>query len=76
LIYTLVVTRRTTLEVDDALLERAQEALGTSGLKDTVDKAFEEAIRRHLRDRLARRIESGHGVDRSRQALEKSRPRR
>jgi Arc/MetJ family transcription regulator len=40
--------RRTTIAVDDELLSRAQEALGTRGLKDTVEKAFHEAIRRDL----------------------------
>jgi Arc/MetJ family transcription regulator len=71
-----VVTRRTTLEIDDALLRQAQGALGTTGLKDTVEKAFREAIRRHLRDRLADRIEAGTGVDRSPELLAESRPTR
>jgi len=70
------MSRRTTLEVDDALLSRAQQALGTRGLKDTVDTAFREAIRRHLRERLAVRIESGEGVDRSPDLLAASRPQR
>ena len=51
--------RRTTLEVDDVLLRQAQGALGTKGLKDTVDKAFREVIRRRLRGRLAQRIDAG-----------------
>jgi Arc/MetJ family transcription regulator len=68
--------RRTTLEIDDVLLRRAQGALGTKGLKDTVDKAFEEVIRRRLRDRLAQRIEEGRGVDRSPDLLDASRPPR
>ena len=68
------MARRTTIEVDDALLRQAQKALGTKGLKDTVDTAFREVVRRYLRDRLARRIESGEGVDRSSQLLAQSRP--
>ncbi|HUP21554.1 MAG TPA: type II toxin-antitoxin system VapB family antitoxin [Thermoanaerobaculia bacterium] len=71
-----IETRRTTIEVDDALLARAQEALRTKGLKDTVDKAFREVIRRHLRQRLAERIEAGHGIDRSPELLAASRPAR
>ena len=70
------MSRRTTLEVDDALLSRAQVALGTSGLKDTVEKAFQEAVRRHLRERLADRIATGQGIDRSPQLLAESRPQR
>ena len=68
--------RRTTLEVDDVLLRRAQGALGTKGLKDTVERAFREVIQRRLRDRLAKRIEAGLGVDRSPDFLSASRPRR
>ena len=68
------MSRRTTLEVDDALLNQAQIALGTKGLKETVDKAFREAVRRHLRERLAERIRTGSGVDRSPELLAESRP--
>ncbi len=68
--------RRTTIEIDDELLHRAQAALGTHGLKDTVEKAFREAIRRHLRERLADRIETGAGIDRSPEVLSGSRPTR
>jgi Arc/MetJ family transcription regulator len=68
--------RRTTLEIDDVLLRRAQGVLGTKGIKDTVDKAFQEVIQRRLRDRLARRIEAGTGVDRSPDLLAVSRPPR
>ncbi len=68
--------RRTTIDVDDELLSRAQEALGTRGLKDTVEKAFHEAIRRDLRERLADRIETGAGIDRSPDLLDQTRPTR
>ena len=74
--YNCAMPRRTTVEIDDALLRQAQGALGTKGVKDTVEKAFREAIRRHLRDRLAERIEAGTGVDRSPDLLAESRPTR
>lgn len=70
------MARRTTLQIDDELLSRAQEALGTSGLKETVDKAFHESIRRHLRERLAARISTGEGIDRSPEILAETRPLR
>lgn len=70
------MSRRTTIEVDDELLGRAQRALGTNGLKDTVDAAFREAVRNSLRSRLADRIESGEGVDRSEEILAATRPQR
>ncbi len=68
--------RRTTLDVDDVLLARAQLALGTKGLKDTVDAALREAIERSLRQRLADRISTGEGVDRSDALLRETRPQR
>ena len=74
-IYLTCMKRRTTIGVDDALLSQAQEALGTKGLKETVDQAFREAIRRHLRRRLAERIETGSGVDRSPELLAETRRR-
>jgi Arc/MetJ family transcription regulator len=70
------VTRRTTIDIDDELLARAQAALGTSGLKDTVDAAFRAAVRRSLRERLAERVTTGRGVDRSAEVLAESRPTR
>jgi Arc/MetJ family transcription regulator len=68
--------RRTTIDVDDDLLAHAQDALGTSGLKDTVDAAFCEVIRRERRRRLAERISTGRGIDRSIEALSETRPLR
>lgn len=70
------VTRRTSLDVDDELLGQAQRALGTDGLKATVEAAFREVIRRSLRERLVARIASGEGVDRSPELLAGTRPSR
>jgi len=36
--------RRTSLDLDMGLLARAQEVLGTRGIKDTIDRALEEVI--------------------------------
>lgn len=57
--------RRTTIEVDEDLLAKAQDVLGTSGLKDTVDAALDEVVRAHLKRRLIERIKTGKGIDRS-----------
>jgi Arc/MetJ family transcription regulator len=62
--------RRTSLDVDDEKLSLVQEILGTTGLKDTVDRAFEEVLRAHLRRRLAERIRSGDGIDRGPEIFE------
>ncbi|MGH3666283.1 MAG: type II toxin-antitoxin system VapB family antitoxin [Egibacteraceae bacterium] len=58
------MSRRTTIVVDDELLSQAQDALGTRGLKDTVDAALIEAVRARRRQRLLRRLEAGDGFDR------------
>ncbi|MGH8910792.1 MAG: type II toxin-antitoxin system VapB family antitoxin [Egibacteraceae bacterium] len=57
------MTRRTTIEVDEALLAEAQSILGTSGLKDTVDSALTRVIRTERRRRLAARLRTGAGLD-------------
>lgn len=65
--------RRTSLEIDEERLARAQRVLGTSGIKDTVDRALEEVIQAELRRRLAERVRSGEGIDRGEEILEASR---
>lgn len=57
------MTRKTTIEVDDQLLEEAREALGTRGLKDTVDAALNEVVRAARRRELAERLATGEGLD-------------
>ena len=69
------MVRRTTIEIDDDLLHRAQEALGTRGLKDTVEAAFDEAIRMHLQMRFLERLRTGEGIDRGPEMLAQTRPR-
>jgi len=44
--------RRTTLEIDDDMLSQAREILGTKGVKDTVDEALREVLRREAGERL------------------------
>jgi Arc/MetJ family transcription regulator len=67
-----MATRRTTIEIDDELLGKAQEVLGTTGLKGTVDAALDEVVRTHLRRRLAQRIKTGKGIDLSPSVLRAS----
>lgn len=68
--------RRTSIVIDDELLASAQQALSTTGLKETVDAAFRAVVRADRRDRLAERIATGRGVDRSPTLLDESRPTR
>lgn len=54
-------------------LARAQEVLGTKGIKDTIDRALDEVLRAALRSRLADRVLSGEGIDRGEEVLDASR---
>jgi len=47
--------RRTSLNLDVELVEKAQVALGTSGITETVHRALEEAWRRDALERLSKR---------------------
>lgn len=71
--YTTQMARRTTIEVDEALLAQAQQVLGTSGLKDTVDSALVAVVRAERRRRLAARLRSGDGVDFGAEVAEQAR---
>ena len=57
------VKRRTTIEIDQDLLDRAKEVLGTTGLRDTVHAALDKVVRAELRERLLRRLEDPDGFD-------------
>ena len=61
--YDCFVSRRTTIEMDDALLAEARVVLGTHGLKETVDRALTEVVRAAKRRALAARLASGAGFD-------------
>jgi Arc/MetJ family transcription regulator len=55
--------RKTTLELDDDLFERARQVLGTRGLKATVRRAFEEVIALDARQRAIRQLQEMDGLD-------------
>jgi len=57
------VSRRTTIELDEQLVEAARTVLGTRGLKETVDRALAEVVRTARRRALADRLRTGVGLD-------------
>ena len=61
--YDPTMSRRTTIEMDQDLLDAARAVLGTQGLKETVDKALAEVVRASRRRELANRLASGAGLD-------------
>jgi Arc/MetJ family transcription regulator len=44
--------RRTTVEIDEDMLSKARKILGTKGVKDTVDEALREIVRREAGKRI------------------------
>jgi Arc/MetJ family transcription regulator len=46
------MSRRTSVIIDDELVERARAALGTTGITDTIEAALREAVRADQRRRL------------------------
>jgi Arc/MetJ family transcription regulator len=49
---------RRTVVVDDKLLEEAREALGTKGIRETIEAGLREAVRRRRVEELRRSL--GH----------------
>ena len=68
--------RRTSIELDEACLAKVQRVLGTTGVKDTIERAFDEVLRADLGRRLARRVRTGDGIDRGEAILRETRPHR
>jgi len=50
---------KTTVEIDTAELAKAEIALGTSGIKETVNRALEEVNRRAALEKAARYVQNG-----------------
>lgn len=57
------MVRRTSIEIDDALLREAQRILGTVGVRDTVEGAWRELVRREKLAQLADDLAAGRLID-------------
>lgn len=57
--YAWLVRRTTTLTYDDDILHAVEAAMGTRGLKATVDAVFEDTLRRAAWKRLLERHRAG-----------------
>lgn len=55
--------KKTTLEYDEELFDRARKALGTSGLKATVRRAFEEVLAQNARRLAIRQLQEMEGLE-------------
>jgi Arc/MetJ family transcription regulator len=58
-----VANRKTSLDLDVELLTRAQQILGTHGIKDTIDRALYEIVVADARRRAIDRLTRMEGMD-------------
>jgi Arc/MetJ family transcription regulator len=57
------MTRRTLVEIDVELLEAAKASLGTTTIKDTIDRALREVVRAEVTEEHLRQMHSLEGLD-------------
>lgn len=57
------MTRRTLVEIDVELLEAAKASLGTTTIKDTIDRALREVVRAEVTGEHLRQMHSLEGLD-------------
>ena len=58
-----MLMRRTTIVIDEKKLAKAQRLLGTKGIKDTVERAFDEIIAADLRRQAFDRLRTLEGLE-------------
>ncbi len=55
--------RKTSVDVDDRLLDQVRNVLGTSSIKETIDGALREVMRTEARHREIRALAVMEGLD-------------
>lgn len=61
--YAATSTRTTTIEIDQGKFSTVKEILGTSTLRDTVDRSFDEVITHAARERSIKQLQTMDGLD-------------
>ena len=56
-------TRKTSVEIDERLFRDVRKALGTSTLKETVDRAFREVLSERARRQEVEALRTMDGMD-------------
>lgn len=54
---------RTTIQLDQKKLAKVRRVLGTTGIKETVERAFDEILAMELRKRHVERLIKRQGID-------------
>jgi Arc/MetJ family transcription regulator len=55
--------KKTTLDIDETLVEKASQVLGTRGIKATVDRALREAIAAEARRQVVAQLATMDGLE-------------
>lgn len=55
--------RKTSVEVDDRLIDEARRVLGTSSIKETIDRALREILRAEARRQEVQALAAMDGLD-------------
>lgn len=58
-----MTSRKTSLEIDEQLLDEVRRILGTRTLKETVEEAFREVVREQARREEVEALSSMSGMD-------------
>lgn len=74
-VHTLCMVQRTTVELDQERLAEVRGILGTTGIRDTIDAAFEQVVRAARREALLQQLLTADGLDLGPQTLAESRPK-
>ena len=69
------MVQRTTVELDREVLAEVRSILGTSGVRDTIDAAFDRIIRQARREAMLRQILDHDGLDLGPEVFDQARPR-
>ena len=55
--------RKTSVDIDERLIEQAKNLLGTSSIKETIDRALREVVRTEARRQEIRALVEMDGLD-------------
>ena len=62
-VYAVTGTKTTTIEIDQSKFANVKEILGTTTLRETVERSFDEVITRAARERSVSRLQKMDGLD-------------
>ena len=69
------MVQRTTVELDREVLAEVRSILGTSGVRDTIDAAFDRIVRHARREAMLRQMLDHDGLDLGPEVFDQARPR-